>query len=238
MARIVPIDVIKSMHGKYGSNSNDYFATNSSSGRIRLAKVTNPYTGDPSEAQKEQQMKFKDRQAVATAWLNANRPNAENGPKGTPLYQQAQKLKRTFRLSHVTQVIYKYMDADNVVQLPGSADSDSGSNSGTGGNGGSGGTGSDSGSETPATKYTITGASANSTMGSVTPASTTVDSGTSVTLTATPQSGYKFSQWDDGNMTNPRTVVATADKTYTATFVVDETSGGDEGNGEETPPFS
>ena len=85
------------MHGKYGSNSNDYFATNSSSGRIRLAKVTNPYTGDPSEAQKEQQLKFKERQAVATAWLNANRPNAENGPKGTPLYQQAQKLKRTFR---------------------------------------------------------------------------------------------------------------------------------------------
>ena len=124
------------------------------------------------------------------------------------------------------------MDADNVVQLPGSADSGSGSNSGTGG------TGSDSGSEIPATKYTITGASANSTMGSVTPASTTVDSGTSVTLTATPQSGYKFSQWDDGNTTNPRTVVATADKTYTATFVADETSGGDEGNGEETPPFS
>ena len=238
MARIVPIDVIKSMHGKYGSNSNDYFATNSSSGRIRLAKVSNPYTGDPTEAQKAQQMKFKERQAVATAWLNANRPNEENGPKGTLLYQQAQKLKRTFRLSHVTQVIYKYMDADNVVQLPGSADSDSGSNSGTGGNGGSGGTGSDSGSETPATKYTITGASANSTMGSVTPASTTVDSGTSVTLTATPQNGYKFSQWDDGNTTNPRTVVATADKTYTATFVADETSGGDEGNGEETPPFS
>ena len=75
-------------------------------------------------------------------------------------------------------------------------------------------------------------------MGSVTPASTTVDSGTSVTLTATPQSGYKFSQWDDGKTTNPRTVVATADKTYTATFVADETSGGDEGNGEETPPFS
>ena len=226
MARIVPIDVIKSMHGKYGGNSNDYFATNSSSGRIRLAKVSNPYTGDPSEAQKAQQMKFKERQAVATAWLNANRPNAENGPKGTLLYQQAQKLKRTFRLSHVTQVIYKYMNADNVVQLPGSA-------SDTGSNPGNGGSGSDSGSETPVTKYTITGVSANSTMGSVTPASTEAESGASVTLTATPLSGYKFSQWDDGNTTNPRTVVATADKTYTATFVTDEASGG----GDE-PPFS
>ena len=28
MARITPIDVIKGISGKYGGNSNDYFATN------------------------------------------------------------------------------------------------------------------------------------------------------------------------------------------------------------------
>ena len=105
MARVVPIDVIKSIRGKYGSGSNDYFSTNSSSGKIRLSKLANPYQGEQTEAQKAQQMKFKERQAVATAWLNANKPGEQNGPKGTALYQQAQKLKRTFRLSSVSQVI-------------------------------------------------------------------------------------------------------------------------------------
>ena len=218
MARIIPIDVIKGMSGKYGSKSNDYFATNGSSGRVYLAKITNPYTGDPTEAQKMQQMKFKERQTVATAWLNANRPSEANGPKGTPLYQQAQKLKRTFRFSNVTQVLYKYMDAENMIQLPGMIES------------GSGGSGSDSGGETPVTKYTIQGVSANSSMGSVAPASTEVERGASVTLTATPLSGYKFSQWDDGNTDNPRTVVAEADKTYTASFA--------EESGDDGPPFS
>ena len=39
-----------------------------------------------------------------------------------------------------------------------------------------------------------------------------------VTLTATANEGYKFTQWSDGNTENPRTVTATADVTYTAEF--------------------
>ena len=42
MARITPIDVIKGISGKYGGNSNDYFATNKSSSKIHLAKFANP----------------------------------------------------------------------------------------------------------------------------------------------------------------------------------------------------
>ena len=41
MARIKPIDVIKGISGKYGNGSSDYFATNSSSNRIHLAKYLN-----------------------------------------------------------------------------------------------------------------------------------------------------------------------------------------------------
>ena len=41
---ITPIDVIKGISGKYGNGSNDYFATNSSSNCIHLAKLFNPYT--------------------------------------------------------------------------------------------------------------------------------------------------------------------------------------------------
>lgn len=44
------------------------------------------------------------------------------------------------------------------------------------------------------------------------------ESGTTATLTATPNTGYKFKQWSDGNTSNPRTVTVTADATYTAQF--------------------
>ena len=40
-----------------------------------------------------------------------------------------------------------------------------------------------------------------------------------VVLTAIPEDGYAFKQWDDGNTDNPRTVTVTGNKTYTATFV-------------------
>lgn len=44
--------------------------------------------------------------------------------------------------------------------------------------------------------------------------------GTTATLTAEPNVGYKFTKWQDGNTTNPRTVEVTSDKTYTAYFEV------------------
>ena len=109
MARITPIDVIKGISGKYGNGSNDYFATNSSSNRIHLAKLTNPYKGPATEKQMAQREKFGTLQAAASAWLNANRPGEKNGPKGTAEYQKAQKLKRAFALSNVNQVLFKYM---------------------------------------------------------------------------------------------------------------------------------
>lgn len=42
--------------------------------------------------------------------------------------------------------------------------------------------------------------------------------GSAVTLTVTPNSGYKFAQWSDGNEDNPRTVYVDGDATYTAQF--------------------
>lgn len=67
-------------------------------------------------------------------------------------------------------------------------------------------------------QYTITGASnGNGTVSGT----ATVNAGTSVTLTATPDSGYHFVKWDDENTDNPRTVIANADATYTATFEED-----------------
>lgn len=146
MARITPIDVIKGISGKYGSGSNDYFATNTSSNRIRLAKYANPYQGPATEKQLAQQTRFATRQAVVTAWLNANKPTAENGTKGTEAYQYVQKLKRQYNLSNISQVLYKYMTDENVIQLP--AASGDTSTPGSGGSSGSdsgGSPGSDSG---------------------------------------------------------------------------------------------
>ena len=46
-------------------------------------------------------------------------------------------------------------------------------------------------------------------------------SGTTATLTATPASGYTFSQWSDGNTDNPRTITLASDTTFTAIFEED-----------------
>lgn len=127
MARITPIDVIKGISGKYGNGSNDYFATNSSSNRIHLAKLTNPYKGPATEKQMAQREKFGTLQAAASAWLNANRPSEKNGPKGTAEYQKVQKLKRAFALSNVNQVLFKYMDENGGIHLPDGSGSEGGS---------------------------------------------------------------------------------------------------------------
>jgi hypothetical protein len=42
-----------------------------------------------------------------------------------------------------------------------------------------------------------------------------------VTLTATPNYGYHFTQWSDGNTDNPRTIVLTQDTTFTAEYAYD-----------------
>ncbi|MBO5553033.1 MAG: leucine-rich repeat protein [Paludibacteraceae bacterium] len=65
--------------------------------------------------------------------------------------------------------------------------------------------------------YKITGASANTAMGTVSGTATKQYNQT-VTLTATPKDCYKFVQWTDGNTSNPRTVTVQGTATYTATF--------------------
>ena len=118
MAKITPIDVIKGITGKYGSGSNDYFATNKSSNKIHLAKLTNPYKGPASEKQLAQQSKFAKKQAAVSAWLNANKPSEKNGAKGTDAYQLAMKIKKSMHFSCISQVIYKHLDEDGKVELP------------------------------------------------------------------------------------------------------------------------
>lgn len=160
MARIKPIDVIKGISGKYGSGTNDYFATNSSSNRIHLAKYLNKPTGPATPAQVAQMTAFGTQQKLAAAWLRANRPSEENGENGTAAYQEAQALKKQAHLSNVRQIVLKYMDAEGNVTLPSTgttsapaipdSGSDSGSGSQPGGSqtpsgGGSGSQGSDSG---------------------------------------------------------------------------------------------
>lgn len=68
---------------------------------------------------------------------------------------------------------------------------------------------------------TITVLSADGTMGSVTGGGTYAD-GTKVTLTATPNDGYHFVQWQDGVTSATREITVNGDATYTATFAKDE----------------
>ena len=64
---------------------------------------------------------------------------------------------------------------------------------------------------------TITVSSANENMGTVSGGGEYAF-GTQVTITATPNQGYRFVRWTDGNTNNPRTITATANATYIATF--------------------
>ena len=118
MARIIPIDIIKGISGKYGKDADFYFATNTSSGKIRISRLPKPNHRPPTERQKEQRSRFAARHAAVTAWLNDNKPSELNGPKGTEAYQHVQRMKRQMRLSLINQVLLKYMDSDNVIRLP------------------------------------------------------------------------------------------------------------------------
>lgn len=72
------------------------------------------------------------------------------------------------------------------------------------------------------TFYTITANPNNTNYGTVTGGGSYL-SGNTATLTATAKTGYRFVQWSDGNTNATRTVTVTGNKTYTATFEVDET---------------
>ena len=66
-------------------------------------------------------------------------------------------------------------------------------------------------------EYDITVVASPAEGGTVTGAGTYED-GKIATLTATAAEGYTFKQWSDGNTDNPRSVVVTENKTYTAEF--------------------
>ena len=67
--------------------------------------------------------------------------------------------------------------------------------------------------------FTITVESADDAMGTVSEGGT-YDYGTEIQISATPNNGYRFVQWNDGNTDNPRTVVVTNDTTFIASFEV------------------
>ena len=77
-----------------------------------------------------------------------------------------------------------------------------------------------------AAQYTITTNVSPTGAGTVTGGGTYPE-GTSVTMTATANSGYAFSRWQDGNTNNPRTITVTQNATYTAIFEQDEPPAGD-----------
>ena len=65
--------------------------------------------------------------------------------------------------------------------------------------------------------YTITVASNNDAWGTVTGGGTYAE-GDTVELVATPNEGYRFVSWQDGNSHATRTITVVGDATYTATF--------------------
>lgn len=67
------------------------------------------------------------------------------------------------------------------------------------------------------TTYTLTASSTNMTQGSVLGGGN-YKAGESVTIAAIAKSGFSFTQWNDGNTDNPRTIVMNNNTTYFASF--------------------
>ena len=70
-------------------------------------------------------------------------------------------------------------------------------------------------------QHTITVETNNSDMGTVSGGGT-FDYNSKQTITATPKEHYHFVQWNDGVKTASRQITVTGDKTYTATFAIDQ----------------
>lgn len=79
----------------------------------------------------------------------------------------------------------------------------------------------------PPATYIVTVVSNNPEWGTV-GGSGTYTVGYTATLTATPNDGYHFVRWHDGNTSRMRNVTVTADTTYTAFFEADQHEGVDE----------
>ena len=222
MAKVDTIDVVTGLHGKYGTNRKDYFATNSSSNQIRLARLNNPYQGEPTQRQKDHMEAFKTRALQATAWLNANKELRDSDGnvtrQATDAYKEAQRIKRQLALSNVRQVVCKYMDEDGNVTLPASGTS----SGGTSGGSNSGGT--------STVKRTLTLSASPSNGGSVSGGGQ-YNNGASATISATANSGYTFTEWSDGETSPNRVITMNSDKTLTATFTAN--AGGSENQGGE-----
>ena len=71
--------------------------------------------------------------------------------------------------------------------------------------------------EQAVTYYTITTAVTPEGAGTVT-GGNTYEAGATATLAASANTGWEFTQWQDGNTSNPRTITVTGDATYTAQF--------------------
>jgi hypothetical protein len=70
---------------------------------------------------------------------------------------------------------------------------------------------------TQTTYYDVTVSSNNEAWGTVTGGGRYAE-GSTATIAAVPNTGYRFVEWNDHNTDNPRTITVTADMSFTATF--------------------
>lgn len=83
-------------------------------------------------------------------------------------------------------------------------------------------------------KYTVTVTSANDQMGKAYGGGQ-YEAGETVRIWGTPEIGYQFDRWNDGNTENPRNITVNGDVTYTAYFKTIGSNPDTTGGGGETP---
>ncbi len=120
MAKIKPIEIIASMSGKVCQHGDTYFATNRQTGRVHTGKLCNRSTAAPTSKQIQVRENFKRRAQNTSAWLEANKPSATNGPKGTDLYQKAlAAYKAQHQIGSLFGYVASVISADGKVTIGG-----------------------------------------------------------------------------------------------------------------------
>ena len=92
MAKIKPIETVKSMSGKVCEHSEIYFRTNKQTGKTVTGKLCNPSDAEPTEAQVKAQTRF--------AKLSAAAQTIMADPEQRAKYEKAYKKQRRIGSLH------------------------------------------------------------------------------------------------------------------------------------------
>ena len=118
MAKITPIDVIKSMSGKISQDSDIYCVTNPQTGKMHT-QHTSSVKIEKTENQEKVMSRFKMRTQLCSKWFAENKPSEKN-PGGTEAYwKMYYAQKHQSKIGSLQHFVKDRMDDEGNVNMEG-----------------------------------------------------------------------------------------------------------------------